>query len=575
VICGHFAAQYRQVSTNNYGLPVHEILVDYQTGWDNGGNGYLRIMKFKPDQNRIECFSYSPYIDDWNPGGDDEFVLTVNFDDYVATPGQVSRRFQAGVDGYAGTQDTWVGEKHKDTPHGASTRIVVDDDTENGPFWEPDYVGQGLVRFDDIAQGPVHEGDPAPTRIPSDATVQNATITLNLADDTDSWNPDFYVHRMTRDWNEGATWNSLAGGVSPGSDCDSQPFAIFQGDNSPDADFHRTFAAKSVVQDWVSSGTNYGFAILPERGKQLDLAKMSVAEAERQEKLFDDGIEIYSSEDGATALRPALDVEFSYPVHNRPPVIDAGLAANHATRNEGQEVKLTLSASDPNPLDPLTFELNGDPVGYATGSGTLEHWVLLEDEGTYEFEAWVLDDEDSTYAGSVTVVVANVAPQIVDLTEDLSVEEDIAFDFAVVADDPGILDVLTYAWDFDDDGVFDDFAGAVGQWTFAEPGVYPVHVRVSDDDGGVTPGSLTVTVTAACAGDCNCDGLINFQDIPYLKAALGDNEAAWRQRYADDHAGAAPPCSYDSCNADDVGGVNFQDIPALKALLGTSCGTGP
>jgi hypothetical protein len=74
-----------------------------------------------------------------------------------------------------------------------------------------------------------------------------------------------------------------------------------------------------------------------------------------------------------------------------------------------------------------------------------------------------------------------------------------------------------------------------------------------------------------CRGDCNCDGLINFQDIPYLKAALGDNLAAWETLYEQEHGGSLPPCEFANCNVNGAGGVNFQDVPALKAALGTSC----
>jgi hypothetical protein len=88
-------------------------------------------------------------------------------------------------------------------------------------------------------------------------------------------------------------------------------------------------------------------------------------------------------------------------------------------------------------------------------------------------------------------------------------------------------------------------------------------------------GSLSFEVglgPVICPADCNCDGLINFQDIPFLKAALGNNEQAWADLY-DDLIGGTPPCDFQNCNAneDPQGLVNFQDIPALKALLGTSC----
>ena len=59
---GHVLGVGRQVSENDAGLPVHETLVDYQ-GLPNGGDGWLRIMRFVPDENKIEIRAYSPLLD--------------------------------------------------------------------------------------------------------------------------------------------------------------------------------------------------------------------------------------------------------------------------------------------------------------------------------------------------------------------------------------------------------------------------------------------------------------------------------------------------------------------------------
>ncbi len=61
VTSGHVLGVGRQVSTNDAGKPVHETLVDYQ-GLNNGGDGWLRIMRFVPDENTIEIRAYSPLL---------------------------------------------------------------------------------------------------------------------------------------------------------------------------------------------------------------------------------------------------------------------------------------------------------------------------------------------------------------------------------------------------------------------------------------------------------------------------------------------------------------------------------
>ena len=94
VICGHMFAIYNLEKTNEVGNTVHEVLCDYQS-LPNGGNGFLRIMEFRPAENKIYNSSFSPtlgrYIDPnlpadrqgmldlHNPNGG-EFVLNTDFD---------------------------------------------------------------------------------------------------------------------------------------------------------------------------------------------------------------------------------------------------------------------------------------------------------------------------------------------------------------------------------------------------------------------------------------------------------------------------------------------------------------
>lgn len=542
VICGHNDGQYRQISTNQAGLPVHEILVDYQDSWPNGGDGFLRIMTFRPGVDLIDVVSYSPTRNSFDPGGDDTFTLSVDLDAYRS--GNPVLRFQDGTAGYAGTQDTWIGERYPGNAHGGEATLWVDDDTENSFF--NDYAGQSLLRFDNLFQGVVREGDPPPTRIPAGATIHRADLTINLFDDTDLWNPATYVHRMTRAWNESSTWNSLSGGIVPGQDCEAAVLATFPGDNDPDTDYHRTFSILPAVLAWAGGQPNYGLAFLPQRSSG-----------------FDDGLEIRSSEDGNITLRPALDVEFSYVVQNVAPAVTTPLTAAAPTLSEGMELRLTLAAIDPNPLDPLVFRINGVDVGYATGGGTIEHWTMMEDEGQYAFAADVLDDEATVPAGSVLVTVTNRNPVIESLTPDLQVDAHEAFEFAVVAFDPGPLDLIAYAWDMDGDGEFDDATGAGGQWSYATPGVRNVTVRVYDEDGGEAFDSFEVVVTSAgcgaARGDANCDNAVDFFDIDPFLSALFDPVVY-----------AATYCGGDTCAADvDCNGAtDFFDIdPFLNCLF--------
>ncbi len=67
---------------------------------------------------------------------------------------------------------------------------------------------------------------------------------------------------------------------------------------------------------------------------------------------------------------------------------------------------------------------------------------------------------------------------------------------------------------------------------------------------------------AICAGDVNCDGVVNFDDFDLFVEALG---------YAGGAGWPYPDCPWLSADADGDGDVDFDDIDPFVALIGTSC----
>ena len=65
VVSGHVLGAHHQVSMNDAGKPVIEILSDYQ-GEANGGDGWLQMLRFMPDENRIDVVAYTPKLDKYN-----------------------------------------------------------------------------------------------------------------------------------------------------------------------------------------------------------------------------------------------------------------------------------------------------------------------------------------------------------------------------------------------------------------------------------------------------------------------------------------------------------------------------
>ena len=79
VLCGHHqrTVAYHQVSTNNAGARVVELLADYQK-WHNGGDAWLRLLRFVPAQKEIQVRTYSPALKQFHTEPKHQF--TVPFD---------------------------------------------------------------------------------------------------------------------------------------------------------------------------------------------------------------------------------------------------------------------------------------------------------------------------------------------------------------------------------------------------------------------------------------------------------------------------------------------------------------
>lgn len=99
VLSGHYHEAQTlidEIDDNGDGTPdrkVYQMLADYQAG-PEGGQGYMRLLHFDVDQNRVFVNTYSPYLDDYNFyntdtfGNKDEFVMDLDLaaaDKQVAT----------------------------------------------------------------------------------------------------------------------------------------------------------------------------------------------------------------------------------------------------------------------------------------------------------------------------------------------------------------------------------------------------------------------------------------------------------------------------------------------------------
>jgi hypothetical protein len=78
MLCGHVSAEERRTDTFD-GNSIHSLLADYQMD-EKGGNGWLRILEFSPDNNEIHVKTYSPYFKIYQTDTDSEFTLRYEMD---------------------------------------------------------------------------------------------------------------------------------------------------------------------------------------------------------------------------------------------------------------------------------------------------------------------------------------------------------------------------------------------------------------------------------------------------------------------------------------------------------------
>lgn len=66
------------VSINDDGLPVYQMLANYQEGVkgsEKGGNGFLRILEMNLKKGTLEVKTYSPYINEFNKKPEQQFSI--------------------------------------------------------------------------------------------------------------------------------------------------------------------------------------------------------------------------------------------------------------------------------------------------------------------------------------------------------------------------------------------------------------------------------------------------------------------------------------------------------------------
>jgi len=250
------------------------------------------------------------------------------------TVGSLTATFQEGVGGYTGMEDTELRETQPGTPQGNNTTITVDVGLD---------VNQGLVQFANVFGS-------GPGQIPYGSIINSASLTVEV------WDPGqllttISLHRMLAGWDESATWSSTGNGVQldgvealAAADSSISALVMFSGPQT-------FYGLEAALQSWSDGAANNGWVIVSDSG---------------------DSWGFYSSEEGVTARRPFLTIDYTAP---QPPALD--LDADNSSGQPGANFA-------------ATFNEDGGPVAIADSDA-------------------VLTDTDDTNLVSLTVTITNLA----------------------------------------------------------------------------------------------------------------------------------------------------------------------
>ena len=211
-----------------------------------------------------------------------------------------------------------------------------------------------------------------------------------------------------------------------------------------------------------------------------------------------------TDDDGATGTDTV-----TVTVTNVAPVADAG---GPYSVDEGSSITLSGSATDVvGDMATLVFawDLDGDgQYDDATGQTPSFSAADLDGQSTMTVGLRVTDKDGDSHTATAALTVQNVAPTA-DAGGPYTVAEGGSVVLSGSATDPaGALDPLTYEWDFDGDGQYDDASGVSPTFSAATldgPTTATVGLRVSDGDGGSDTDTVEVTVLNA-APQANAGG---------------------------------------------------------------------
>ncbi len=177
-------------------------------------------------------------------------------------------------------------------------------------------------------------------------------------------------------------------------------------------------------------------------------------------------------------------------------VVNVAPAITHLSNDgpvgEGSPATITLTATDPG-TDTLSYAYDWNEDGDFDDAGEITPTHTWDDDGVHPITVRVDDGDGGSVTDTTTIVVVNVAPTITHLSNDGPVDEGAPVTVVITATDPGD-DTISYAYDWNEDGDFDDAGETLNSHTWYDNGVHALAVRASDEDGGSVTQTAAITV---------------------------------------------------------------------------------
>lgn len=156
--------------------------------------------------------------------------------------------------------------------------------------------------------------------------------------------------------------------------------------------------------------------------------------------------------------------------------------------SEGGSVSGSAAATDAGTTDVITYTWDWGDGTTSTGAAVTHSY---QNDGTYLVQVTAADADGGSTTRTGYATIAGVAPVIGSHSSVGTLDEGASSSFSAVATDAGVLDTLTYTWDWDDGT---SSTGDAVSHAWGDNGTYLVTLTVTDEDGLADSDTFVVTV---------------------------------------------------------------------------------